>query len=52
MFKVKLDNGFETLAQVAGKLRKNYIKVLPNDRVIVELSTYDLGRGRIIHRNK
>lgn len=52
MFKVKLDTGQEMLAHVSGKIRKNFIKILLGDRVVVELSPYDLSRGRIIYRNK
>ena len=49
-FKVVCDNGHELLAYLAGKMRRHYIKVLPGDRVIVEISPYDLTRGRIIKR--
>ena len=52
MFVVKLDNGFEVLAHVSGKIRMNYIRILPGDKVKVELSPYDLTRGRIISRDK
>lgn len=52
MFKVKLDNGHEVLAYLAGRMKKYYIKVLLGDRVRVELSPYDLTRGRIVYRNK
>lgn len=52
MFRVKLDNGFEVLAHVSGKLRRNYIKILLGDRVRLELSPYDLTRGRITYRFK
>jgi len=52
MFKVKLENGFEVLAHISGKLRQNYIKILPGDRVTLELSPYDLSRGRITWRAK
>ena len=52
MFVVKLDNGFEVLAHVSGKIRMNFIRILPGDRVKVELSPYDLTRGRIIWRDK
>lgn len=52
MFVVKLDNGFEVLAHVSGKIRMNFIRILPGDRVKVELSPYDLSRGRIIWRDK
>ena len=51
-FKVKLENGHEILAHISGKLRMNYIKILPGDKVKVELSPYDLNRGRIIWRAK
>ncbi|NPB06058.1 MAG: translation initiation factor IF-1 [Aquificae bacterium] len=50
MFRVKLDTGQEILAHIAGKLRVNFIRVLPGDRVRVELSPYDLTRGRIVYR--
>jgi len=49
-FKVELQNGHHVLAHISGKIRKNYIKILPFDRVLVELSPYDLTRGRIIYR--
>jgi translation initiation factor IF-1 len=52
MFKVKLDNGFEILAHISGKIRMNYIRILPGDKVKVELSPYDLTRGRITWRDK
>ena len=52
MFVVKLDNGFEVLAHVSGKIRINFIRILPGDRVKVELSPYDLSRGRITWRDK
>ena len=52
MFKVKLENGHEVLAHISGKLRQNYIKILPGDRVTLELSPYDLSRGRITWRAK
>ena len=51
-FKVKLENGHELLAHISGKLRMNYIKILPGDKVKVELSPYDLTRGRITWRAK
>ncbi|HEX4787561.1 MAG TPA: translation initiation factor IF-1, partial [Actinospica sp.] len=47
MFTVELENGHQVLAHISGKIRKNYIKILPEDRVVVELSPYDLTRGRI-----
>ncbi len=49
-FRVQLQSGHEVLAHIGGKLRMNYIKVLPGDRVLVELSPYDLSRGRVIYR--
>ena len=52
MFKVKLENGVEILAHVSGKIRMNYIRILPGDRVTVEISPYDLTRGRITYRYK
>ena len=52
MFKVKLENGHEVLAHISGKLRMNYIKILPGDKVTVEVSPYDLSRGRIVYRKK
>ena len=52
MFRVKLENGFNILAHVSGKIRKNYIRILLGDKVTVELSPYDLTRGRIIFRYK
>lgn len=51
-FKVKLDNGHELLAHVSGKMRMFYIKILPGDRVAVEMSPYDLTKGRITYRYK
>jgi translation initiation factor IF-1 len=50
MFRVKLDTGHEVLAHVSGKMRVHFIRILPGDRVKVELSPYDLSRGRIIYR--
>jgi len=50
MFRVKLDTGQTVLAYVAGKLRMKFIRILPGDRVVVELSPYDLTRGRLVHR--
>jgi translation initiation factor IF-1 len=50
MFTVELENGHKVLAHISGKIRKNYIKILPYDRVLVELSPYDLTRGRIVFR--
>jgi translation initiation factor IF-1 len=51
-FKVELENGYQILAHISGKLRMNYIKILPGDKVKVELSPYDLTRGRITWRAK
>jgi translation initiation factor IF-1 len=51
-FKVELENGHQILAHISGKLRMNYIKILPGDKVKLELSPYDLSRGRIIWRAK
>ena len=51
-FKVKLENGHVILDHVAGKIRMNYIRILPGDRVTVEISPYDLTRGRITYRHK
>lgn len=50
MFRVDLDNGFSVLAHISGKIRRNYIKILPGDRVKVELTPYDLTKGRITYR--
>jgi translation initiation factor IF-1 len=52
MFRVKLESGHEVLAHVSGKIRMNFIRILPGDRVLVELSPYDLTRGRILYRYK
>jgi len=52
MFQVELENGHQVLAHISGKLRMNYIRILPGDRVTVELSPYDLSKGRITWRNK
>ena len=52
MFRVELDNGHKVLANISGKMRMHYIRILPDDRVIVELSPYDLTRGRIVYRYK
>lgn len=52
MFRVKLDNGHKILAHISGKMRMHYIKILPGDRVKVEVSPYDLSRGRITFRSK
>lgn len=51
-FKVRLENGHIILATISGKMRMNYIKILPGDKVSVEMSPYDLTRGRIIYRYK
>jgi translation initiation factor IF-1 len=50
MFRVELDNGHRVLTHISGKMRMNYIRILPGDRVLVELSPYDLTRGRIVYR--
>ena len=52
MFKVELENGHQILAHISGKMRMHYIKILPGDKVTVELSVYDLNRGRITYRFK
>ena len=52
MFRVELDNGHRILAHVSGKMRLHFIRVLPGDKVLVEISPYDLARGRIIYRYK
>ena len=52
MFKVELENGMEILAHISGKMRMNYIRILPGDRVKVEMSPYDLTKGRISFRYK
>lgn len=52
MFRVELPNGHKVLAHVSGKIRMNFIRILPGDKVLVELSPYDLTRGRIVYRYK
>ena len=52
MFRVELENGHKVLAHISGKMRMNFIKILPGDKVTVELSPYDLNRGRIVYRYK
>lgn len=52
MFRVELENEHQVLAHISGKMRKHFIRILPGDRVLVELSPYDLNRGRIIYRLK
>ena len=52
MFKVELENGHIVLAHISGKLRMNYIRILPGDKVTLEMSPYDLSKGRIIWRDK
>ncbi|HQR31295.1 MAG: translation initiation factor IF-1 [Acidobacteria bacterium] len=52
MFKVELDTKHQVLAHISGRMRKNFIKILPGDKVLVELSPYDLTRGRIVYRFK
>ncbi len=51
MFRVELENGHKVLAHISGKMRMHYIRILPGDMVTVELSPYDLTRGRIVHRD-
>lgn len=52
MFKVELENGHKVLAHISGKMRMHFIKILPGDKVKLELSPYDLSRGRIVYRSK
>lgn len=52
MFRVELENGHKVLAHISGKMRMHYIRILPGDKVLVELSPYDLTRGRIVYRYK
>ena len=52
MFRVELENGHKVLAHVSGKMRMNFIRILPGDKVKLELSPYDLSRGRIVYRTK
>jgi len=52
MFRVELENGHKVLAHISGKMRMHYIRILPGDRVTVQLSPYDLTRGRIVYRFK
>lgn len=52
MFKVKTDSGHEILAQLSGKMRKYYIRIVPGDTVVCEVSPYDLTKGRIVYRSK
>nr|YP_009220409.1 translation initiation factor IF-1 [Ulva fasciata]YP_009633129.1 translation initiation factor IF-1 [Ulva lactuca]ALR86907.1 translation initiation factor IF-1 [Ulva fasciata]QBS47987.1 translation initiation factor IF-1 [Ulva lactuca] len=52
IFRVELENGFQVIAHISGKIRRNFIKILLGDSVIIELSPYDLTRGRIIYRFK
>ena len=52
MFRVELPNGHKVLAHISGKIRMHYIKILPGDKVLIELSPYDLSRGRITYRFK
>jgi len=52
MFRIDLDNGHRVLGHISGKMRKHYIRILPGDRVTVELSPYDLTRGRIVYRHR
>ena len=52
MFKVELENGHQVLGHISGKLRMNFIKILPGDKVTLEMSPYDLSKGRIVWRDK
>ena len=52
MFRVELENGHKVLAHISGKMRMHFIQILPGDKVTVELSPYDLNRGRIVYRSK
>jgi translation initiation factor IF-1 len=52
MFRVELENKHEVLAHISGKMRKHFIRILPGDKVLVELSPYDLKRGRVVYRYK
>ncbi|HEY8487071.1 MAG TPA: translation initiation factor IF-1, partial [Limnochordales bacterium] len=52
MFRVELENGHRVLAHISGKMRMNFIRILPGDRVTVQLSPYDLTRGRIVYRKR
>ena len=52
MFTVELKNGHRVLGHISGRMRKHFIRILPGDRVVVELSSYDLNRGRIVYRGK
>lgn len=52
MFRVELENGHKILAHISGKMRMHYIRILPGDRVTVEISPYDLTKGRIVYRDK
>ena len=52
VFRIELENGHKVLAHISGKMRQHYIRILPEDRVVVELSPYDLSRGRIVYRYK
>ena len=52
MFKVELENGHQVLAHISGKLRMNFIRIIPGDKVTIELSPYDLSKGRIVCRDK
>lgn len=52
MFRVELQNGHKILAHISGKMRMNFIRILPGDKVIVEMSPYDLTKGRIVYREK
>ena len=51
MFRIRFENNHEVIATLSGKMRKNYIRILPGDEVQVEISSYDIGRGRIVYRS-
>ncbi len=51
-FRIKLKNGYSVIAHISGKMRMHFIKIIPGDKVLVEISKYDLGKGRIIYRSK
>ena len=52
MFRVELENGHKVMAHIAGKMRRHFIRIVPGDRVVVEVSPYDLNRGRIVYRER
>ena len=51
-FRVRLDNGHEVICHIAGKMRKNFIRIVPGDRVTIEITPYDLSKGRIVYRER